>query len=342
MIPLQKTIDRKLILLTLADEIGVSEACIKMGYSRDSYYRIKKLYDTGGLLAIQNINRNKPIIKNRLNGQIEKTVIKTTFENPCWGQQRISGILNKKGVFISASGVRNVWQRYNMETLEQRLKALETKIAQDKITLTKTQSIALNRKRKSEDDGLWVETEYPGDMGIQDIYCVGKSNEGGANIYQQTFMDSYSKICFVNLFIETGRLEAINILRHKVLPFYKRHGISLHRIDTTEEQEKYLSRTEWDKYQDYLKEKNIAYFLKDDYSVEYIKIFLQFNNTIQNEFYSRAFRKKTYPSIANLQQDLDKWISYYNNTKLYSGKYCYGKTPMQAFYDSLHLVKTYE
>jgi hypothetical protein len=40
-----------------------------------------------------------------------------------------------------------------------------------------------------------------------------------------------------------------------------------------------------------------------------------------------------------MQQDLDQWRRYYNEERTHSGKYCYGKTPMQTFTDSIYLAK---
>jgi hypothetical protein len=65
----------------------------------------------------------------------------------------------------------------------------------------------------------------------------------------------------------------------------------------------------------------------------------RFHRTMQDEFYSVAFRKKIYQNIEELQTDADLWIEYYNKERPHSGKYCYGRTPWQTWNESLHLTQ---
>ena len=333
-----KIIKTKVGLLRLAQELGnVSKACKVMGYSRDSFYRFKKLYETGGEAALQEISRKKPLPKNRVAPEVEEAVVNFAFENPAFGQLRVSNELRKRGIFVSPGGVRSIWLRHDLETFKKRLKALEAKMAQENIILTEEQLAALEKAKQEKEAQGEIETEHPGYLGAQDTFYVG-TLKGVGRIYQQTFIDTYSKVVFAKVYNQKHAITAAELLNDKVIPFFEEHGIPLLRI-LTDRGTEYCGKMEHHEYQLYLAIEDIDHTKTKAKSPQTNGICERFHKTILNEFYRIAFRKKVYTSLEELQKDLDEWIRWYNEERTHSGKYCFGKTPMQTFLDSLSMAK---
>jgi transposase InsO family protein len=334
----QKIIKNKLGVLELAKQLGnVSRACKVMGYSRDSFYRFKQLYETGGEMALQEISRKKPVLKNRVDPDVEQAVVDLAVENPALGQLRVSNELRKKGIFVSPGGVRSVWLRHDMETFKKRLKALEAKAAQEGMVLTEEQLVALERAKQEKEAHGEIETEHPGYLGAQDTFYVG-TLKGVGRIYQQTVLDTYAKVAFAKLYDRKNALVAADILNDRVLPFFEQHGIPLVRM-LTDRGTEYCGKREDHEYELYLSIEEIDHSKTRARSPQSNGICERFNKTVLQEFYQVTFRKKVYNSIDELQQDLDDWITYYNQERTHTGKYCFGKTPMQTFLDAIPLAK---
>src|SRR3982751_1613776 len=327
----QKIIKNKVDLLNLADMLGVFPRLAKlMGYSRDSFYRFKELYEKGGELALKEISRCKPCVKNRLEPQIEDSVVEMAIDQPAYGQVRVANELTRRVLFVSPSGVRSVWLRHDLQTFGRRLKALEARLAQEPgQVLTESQVCALEKAKREKEAHGEIETAHPGYLGAQDTYYVGTIKSIG-RIYQQTFIDTYSKVASVKLYDRKNALVAADMLNDRVLPFYEENGVPLLRV-LTDRGTEYCGNREHHEYQLYLAVENIDHSRTKAYSPQTNGICERFHRTIQDEFYSVAFRKRIYHSLEELQADANAWIREYNEIRPHSGKYCFGKTPLQTF-----------
>ncbi|WP_339144314.1 IS481 family transposase [Pseudoalteromonas galatheae] len=312
-------IKHKAGLLNLAEELGnVSKACKMMGVSRDTFYRYQELVDEGGIDALIGKSRRTPNLKNRVDEETENAVCTYAIEFPAHGQVRASNELRKQGVFVSASGVRSVWLRHDLENFKKRLKALEAKVAQEGLILTESQVTAL-------------ETEHPGYLGSQDTFYVGNL-KGVGRIYQQTFVDTYCKVAFAKLYTTKTPITAAELLNDRVLPYFKQHELPMLRI-LTDRGTEYCGKVEHHDYQLYLAVNDIDHTKTKAMSPQTNGICERFHKTILQEFYQVTFRKKLYSSLEELQKDLDEWINYYNNDRTHQGKKCCGRTLFETLLD---------
>lgn len=323
-------IRNKLGLLELGSYLkNVSQACKVMGYSRDTFYRVKQAYEEGGEEALLEANRRKPNHKNRVDESIEQAVLSFTLENPAFGQKRTSDELRRRGIFISAGGVRCVWLRNGLESFQKRLRHLEEHVARTGEVLTERQLQALERAKEEKVSHGEIEPEHVGYLCAQDTFYVGVI-KGVGRVYQQTCIDTYSGIGFAKLYLTKQAIVAADMLNDRVLPFFDSYKLPVLRM-LTDRGTEYCGKADEHDYQLFLAVNDIDHTRTKAKSPQTNGICERFNKTILDEFYMLAFRKKIYKSLEELQTDLDKWLEYYNTNRPHQGKRQQGRTPMETF-----------
>lgn len=328
----EKIIKNKVGLLNLAEELGnVSRACKVMGFSRDTFYRYKSAVEEGGVENLFEKSRRQPNLKNRTDEVTEKAVLKLALDLPAHGQLRISNELRKEGIFVSPSGVRSIWLRHNLASFKQRLIALEKKSAEENFILTESQLVALEKKKDDDIACGEIETAHPGYLGSQDTFYVG-TLKGVGRVYQQTFVDTYSKVAECKLYTTKTPITAADLLNDRVLPFFEEQGMGILRM-LTDRGTEYCGKAEHHDYQLYLAINDIEHTKTKARCPKTNGICERFHKTILDEFYKITFRKKVYTTLDELQKDLDDWLYEYNHLRTHQGKMCCGRTPIETLLD---------
>ncbi|HID28884.1 MAG TPA: IS481 family transposase [Desulfobacterales bacterium] len=324
----KKLAQKRLSLLQLAEKLrNVSEACRRRGVSRSQFYEYKRAFQElgfEGLLDRPPIPKSSPI---ETPPEVREKVIDLSLEHPAWGQVKVSDHLRLAGVIVSPTTVRNIWIKESIETRYKRLLRLEEERNGKQVELTEEQIRLLEkanpcfRERK-------VESLYPGYLLSQDTFMVG-TLKGIGRIYLQAVVDTYGSYAFGKIYTTKLPETAVDVLYDQVLPFYKAHGITVEHILTDNGRE-YCGRPMIHPYQIFLEFNDIEHRRTKVGRPQTNGFVERFNRTILDEFFRETFRKKFYASVAELQEDLDQWLEYYNNERPHRGYRNMGRKPIET------------
>lgn len=335
----EKLIQARVSMLALADELqNISRACKVAGISRSHFYDVKDAFEKYGREGLAPHPRRRPRMPNQTPPELEQSILAMTKEYPIYSYVKIADQLKLVGVPASASAVRGVWLRQGLLKKYDRLLWLEREAAVTGGPLTERVAKLLARYQRQQvtDPEQHVEAPYPGYLGCQDTYFVG-TLKGVGRVYAQTFVDAHCSWAAAKLYLSKLPMTAVDLLHDRVLPQYEGAGVSLERVLTDNGRE-YCGRPLHHPYELYLTVQQMEHRNTKVHTPKTNGFCERFNRTLKEEFFSVAYRKTLYESVQQLQDDLDRWLVFYNEQRSHQGYRTQGRTPAQAFADGLALV----
>jgi transposase InsO family protein len=333
----EKLIKARMGMLALAEQLNnVSAACRRAGISRSHYYEIKEAFEKFGAEGLAPQTRRRPRMPNQTPPEMEAQILEMTERYPTYSYLRISDQLKLVGVGVSPSTVRAVWQRHGLTLRIHRLLWLEQKTAAQGGILTERQIRLLQKHRgRTADPEQHVEAPYPGYLLCQDTYFIG-TIKGVGKIYLQSVVDAHCSLGFGKVYLSKVPMTAVDVLNDRVLPFYEEHSAEVEHILTDNGRE-YCGRELKHHFELFLAISQITHRRTEVRSPQTNGFCERFHRTIQEEFFSSAFRNTLYESVAQLQIDLDRYLDFYNRERTHRGYRTQGRTPLQAFLEGLNL-----
>lgn len=333
----EKLIKARMGMLALAEQLNnVSAACRRAGISRSHYYEIKEAFEKFGAEGLAPQIKRKPRMPNQTPPELEAQILEMTERYPTYSYLRISDQLKLVGIGVSPSTVRAVWQRFGLTLRIHRLLWLEQKTAAQGGILTERQIRLLQKHRgRTTDPEQHVEAPYPGYLLCQDTYFIG-TIKGIGKIYMQSVVDAHCSIGFAKLYLSKVPMTAVDVLDDRVLPFYEEHSAEVEHLLTDNGRE-YCGRELKHHFELFLAISQIRHRRTEVRSPQTNGFCERFHRTVKEEFFSSAFRNQLYESVAQLQQDLDRYLEFYNRERAHRGYRTQGRTPHLAFLEGLLL-----
>ena len=322
-----KIAKQRLSVLELAEILGnVSEACRHRGMTRTQFYEYKRRFQTHGLEGLKDL---PPIHKSHPQTtppEVVKKILNLALKHPAWGCNRLEGLLKAEGINISNVTIQKILIKHELGSRYERWLALERKYAKEGIKLTKEQ-IAFIEKQNPAFKERHIESSCPGELLSQDTFYVGRL-KGVGKVYLHAVVDTYGSYAFGFLHTSKQPEAAVAVLHNDVLPFYRKHKLSIKAILTDNGTE--FCGKEGHPYETYLELNDIEHRRTKVRSPQTNGFVERFNRTVLEEFFRVKFRKKLYESVETLQKDLDEWLRFYNTKRPHLDYRNNGATPYET------------
>ena len=325
---------RKLSLLQLAEELGnVSKACQIMGYHRDSFYEIKRAFQTGGVAALVEQRRGpRGPHPNRVSPEVEQIILDFCLAHPTKGSQFVANQLRLQGVEVSQSGVRGVWQRHDLLRRHQRLLRLEA-AARDNTFILSDEQMRLLERAGSDALPQHVQSNTPGELLNQDTFYWG-TLKGVGKVYVQVVVDTFCSLAFAKVYTSKMPVTAADTLYERVLPFYEALDVPVQAVLTDNGRE-FCGKPDSHPYELLLAMEGIEHRTTRIATPRTNGFVERMNRTLLDECFRVAGRQTWYITPAEIQRDLDTFLRYYNLERSHQGYRLKGRTPAQALREAL-------
>jgi transposase InsO family protein len=334
MTALPQSTRRKLSLLKLAEELqNVSKACQIMGYHRDTFYEVRRAFQVGGVAALVEARRGaRAPHPNRVSAEIEARILDYALQYPTHGAQRVANELRLQDVNVSASGVRGVWLRHDLETRTKRLLRLERTAQDDTVVLSEAQ-IQLLERHSVDFRCRHVEASRPGELLNQDTFYWG-TLKGVGKVYVQVVVDVFCSLAFAKVYTSKMPVTACDLIYERVLPFYEALGVPIGAILTDNGRE-FCGREDTHPFELLLAMEGIEHRTTRVRSPRTNGFVERMNRTLLDECFRVAGRTTWYLEVVEIQRDLDRFLAYYNLDRSHQGYRLRGRTPAQALREAL-------
>jgi len=312
----QLIVNNRRNLLIFAQRHSVCAACKAFGVSKTTYYKVKSQFIQTGTL--EHRIRRKPRMPNETALSVKKLLLRLVKEHPTRGSCFYAYKLREQGIYRTQQALWLCLKRFDLNTKYKRLVYLET-LQQRNQPVTERTLRSLKRSFSTMIQGQW-----PGHVVALDTFYAGNLKNVG-RIYQITGIDLCSRFGWAKLYLDKSAQSTTDFVETSLIPKFFHNKVTIESVLTDNGTEFINSQFKQ---------------LLTDYDIQHHRIpkgkpicnayCERFQRTILEEFYEITFRKKFYRSLQNLQQDLNKYLVYYNFNRPHFGLIKTGALPIDV------------